>query len=63
MLVLDEASSNLDTEGERELLRAMDAALVGRTALVVAHRLNTVRGAHRIVVLDRGRVAEARYSR
>ncbi len=58
VLVLDEATSNLDPEGEREVQRALDDVLRGRTALVIAHRLSTVRRADRIVVLDRGRVVE-----
>lgn len=59
VLLLDEATSNLDPESEREVQKALEAVLVGRTALVIAHRLSAVKGAHRIVVLDRGRVAEA----
>lgn len=58
VLVLDEATSNLDPEGEREVQRALDDVLKGRTALVIAHRLSTVRRADRIVVLDQGRVVE-----
>lgn len=58
ILVLDEATSALDTESEREVQAALDALLQDRTALVIAHRLTTVRGAHEIVVLDRGRVVE-----
>jgi len=58
VLVLDEATSNLDPEGEREVQRALDDVLASRTALVIAHRLSTVRRAHTIVVLERGRVAE-----
>lgn len=58
VLILDEATSNLDPEGEREVQAALDDVLVGRTALVIAHRLSTVRRAHRLVVLERGRVVE-----
>jgi ABC-type multidrug transport system fused ATPase/permease subunit len=59
VLVLDEAASNLDTENERLVQRALEVASRGRTTLVIAHRLSTVRGADGIVVLDGGRVAEA----
>ena len=59
MLVLDEADSNLDTENERLVQRALETARIGRTTLVIAHRLSTVRHADRIVVLDGGRVVEA----
>ena len=58
LLVLDEATSNLDPEGEREVQSALEAVLPGRTALVIAHRLQTVARADRIHVLTAGRVAE-----
>lgn len=58
VLVLDEATSSLDPEGERDVQRALDDVLVGRTALVIAHRLSTVRDAANIVVFAHGRVAE-----
>jgi len=58
LLVLDEATSNLDPEGEREVQEALDAVLPGRTALVIAHRLQTVAHADRIHVLSSGRVVE-----
>jgi len=58
IVVLDEATAHLDSESEVALQRALDAALAGRTALVIAHRLSTVRDADRIVVLDHGRVVE-----
>lgn len=58
VLVLDEASSNLDTENERLVHAALDGVRAGRTILVIAHRLATVRAADTIVVLDRGRVVE-----
>lgn len=58
LVVLDEATAHLDSESEVAVQRALDAALDGRTALVIAHRLSTVRGADLILVLDRGRVVE-----
>jgi ABC-type multidrug transport system fused ATPase/permease subunit len=58
VLVLDEATSSLDAESERAVRSGIAELLVGRTAVVVAHRLSTVRGADRIVVLEQGRVIE-----
>ncbi|HUM10470.1 MAG TPA: ABC transporter ATP-binding protein [Myxococcaceae bacterium] len=58
LLVLDEATSNLDPEGEREVQVALEAVLPGRTALVIAHRLETTARADRIHVLVAGRVVE-----
>lgn len=58
VLVLDEATSALDAEAERAVQAALEKAARGRTVLLIAHRLSTVRGANRIVVLAGGRVAE-----
>ena len=58
VLVLDEATSALDTESERHVQAALEALMRGRTTIVIAHRLSTVENANRIVVLERGRVAE-----
>ena len=58
VLVLDEATSALDTESERYVQAALEALVRGRTTIVIAHRLSTVENADRIVVLDRGRIAE-----
>ena len=58
VLVLDEATSALDTESERHVQAALEALMRGRTTIVIAHRLSTVENADRIVVLDRGRIAE-----
>jgi subfamily B ATP-binding cassette protein MsbA len=58
VLVLDEATSNLDTESERLIEDALARLLVGRTTLIIAHRLSTVRRADRLVVVDRGRIVE-----
>ena len=58
IVVLDEATAHLDSESEAAVQRALDAALEGRTSLVIAHRLSTVRNADLILVLDAGRVVE-----
>jgi subfamily B ATP-binding cassette protein MsbA len=58
VLILDEATSSLDTESERLIEDAMSRLLVGRTTLIIAHRLSTVRRADRLVVLDHGRIVE-----
>lgn len=59
LLVFDEATSALDNESEKVVQQAIDHALENRTALVVAHRLSTVRNADRIIVIDRGRAVES----
>ncbi len=59
MLILDEATSSLDAEGEREVQAALSHALPGRTALVIAHRLSTVVSADHICVLEDGRITES----
>ncbi|HMV18917.1 MAG TPA: ABC transporter transmembrane domain-containing protein [Rhodocyclaceae bacterium] len=58
ILLLDEATSALDSESERMVQAALDELMRGRTTLMIAHRLSTVRRAHRIVVLDHGRVVQ-----
>lgn len=58
VIVLDEATSALDTISEREIQDALDRLIKGRTTFIVAHRLSTVRGADRIVVLDKGKIRE-----
>ncbi|MCD4525841.1 ABC transporter ATP-binding protein [Nocardioides sp. cx-173] len=58
IVVLDEATAHLDSESEAAVQRALDAALDGRTSLVIAHRLSTVRNADQILVLDGGRIVE-----
>lgn len=59
ILVFDEATAALDSESEAEIQQAMDRLMSGRTALVIAHRLSTVRSLDRIVVFDHGRIVEA----
>lgn len=58
MLILDEATSNVDTSTEREVQRAMRELMVGKTCFVIAHRLSTVRSADLILVVDHGDVVE-----
>jgi ATP-binding cassette, subfamily B, bacterial MsbA len=58
ILILDEATSSLDSESEREVQQALDRLIVGRTTLVIAHRLSTVRNADRIIAMEDGRIAE-----
>jgi len=58
IVVLDEATAHLDSESEVAVQRALDAALAGRTSLVIAHRLSTVRGADLILVVEGGHIAQ-----
>ena len=59
IVVLDEATAHLDSESEAAVQRALDAALAGRTSLVIAHRLSTVRNADQILVVDAGRIVQS----
>jgi len=59
ILILDEATSNVDVRTEKTIERGLERLLAGRTAIVIAHRLSTIRRAGKIVVLEDGRIAEA----
>jgi len=58
ILILDEATSAVDTETEKEIQRALDTLVKGRTTIAIAHRLSTLRKADRLVVMDRGEIVE-----
>ena len=58
IIILDEATANIDTYSEMRIQNALKRVLEGRTSIVIAHRLSTIRGADKIVVLDHGRVVE-----
>ena len=59
LVILDEPTAHLDPDTEEQIQQAIQALIAGRTALIIAHRLHTIRAAHRILVMEQGRIVEA----
>ena len=58
ILILDEATSNVDTQTEAQIQEALERLVQGRTTFAIAHRLSTLKNAHRLLILEKGRLAE-----
>ena len=58
VIILDEATSSIDPENERQLQMAIEALTKEKTVIMIAHRLKTIRGADQIIVLDKGKIAQ-----
>ena len=58
LLILDEATSSVDTETEKQIQQALDRLVAGRTTFAIAHRLSTLQAADRLVVLEKGKIVE-----
>jgi ATP-binding cassette subfamily B protein len=58
ILILDEATSNVDTETESQIQEALERLVQGRTTFAIAHRLSTLKNSHRLLILDKGKLAE-----
>ena len=63
MLILDEATSNVDTRTERLIQEGLHRLMEGRTSFVIAHRLSTIRESHKILVVNGGEIVESRHPR